>query len=147
LQPRSPEQPAQTPPDTAEPERLTDQSLALAFWPLWVLPFAGVGIALLLELCFPRSINNFYMRTVVPFGATFWLGTFFAMGWEAQRYWIQDLPRKWAPWVIGAALLAVLIVMGGPPAIIDDPWLAGIVLFPGVRMFLSYQKHRTASRM
>ena len=121
---------------------MTEDSLARAFWPLWVLPFAGVGLAFLFAAYFPQRVTDFYIGTVLPFGVTFWMGTFFTCGWEVQRLWIQELPRKWAPWVIGAALLFVLYVMGGPAALIDDPWLAGMLVFPGVRMLTQYQKRR-----
>ena len=106
-----------------EEERVTEESLSLAFWPLWVLPFARVGLAFLFAAYFPDDVTSFYMNTVFPFGITFWMGTFFSYGWEVQRLWIQELPRRWAPWVIGGALVFVLFMMGGPAALIDDPWL------------------------
>ena len=140
-QPPTPEPLPATPPEPVpEEERVTEESLALAFWPLWVLPFAAVGLAFLLAAYFPDDVADFYMGKVIPFGITFWMGTFFTYGWEIQRLWIQELPRKWAPWVVGAALLVVLFMMGGPAAIVDDPWLAGMVVFPGVRMLMAYQK-------
>ena len=130
--------------DDVESERVTEESLQLAFWPLWVLPFAGVGLAFLFAAYFPDDVTSFYMNTVLPFGITFWMGMFFSYGWEVQRLWIQELPRKWAPWVIGGALVFVLFVMGGPATLIDDPWLVGMVAFPGIRMLMAYQKRRTA---
>ena len=78
-----------------------------SIWPLWVLPWLGVGLASLFTLYFPDWVADFYMNTVFPFGITFWMGTFFAYGWEVQRMWIQELPRKWAPWVVGAAILGL----------------------------------------
>jgi hypothetical protein len=134
-------------PEQPEPEdeRVSEESLTLAFWPLWVLPFVGVGFALLFALYFPDDVNDFYMDIVFPFGITFWMGTFFTYGWEVQRLWIQELPRKWAPWAVGIALVVVLLMMGGPAAIIGDPWLAGMVVFPGLRTFNLYNRRRATS--
>jgi hypothetical protein len=140
----TPETPTEEP--ALEEERVTEESLSRAFWPLWVLPFAGVGLAFLFAAYFPDDVNSFYMDTVFPFGITFSLGTFFSYGWEVQRLWIQELPRRWAPWVIGGALVFVLFVLGGPSTIIDDPWLAGMVVFPGIRMLAAYQKRRPTRR-
>jgi len=142
LQQQAPEQP---PEETALEERVTEESLTRGFWPLWVLPFAGVGLALLFAAYFPDSVNRFYINTVFPFGITFWLGTFFSYGWEVQRLWIQELPRKWVPWAIGGALVFLLLVMGGPAALIRDPWLVGMVVFPGVRMLMAHQKRHPAA--
>ena len=147
MQQTTPEQAAAAPTEEAiELERVTEESLQLAFWPLWVLPFAGVGLAFLFAAYFPYDVTGFYMNTVFPFGITFWMGTFFSYGWEVQSLWIQELPRKWAPWMIGGALVFVLFVMGGPATLIDDPWLVGMVVFPGVRMLMAYQKRHLARK-
>jgi hypothetical protein len=136
--------PADEPP--FEEERLDEDTLALSYWPLWLLPFAGVGLAFLFLAVFPDFVTNFYLNTVLPFGVTFWLGTFFSYGWDLQRLWIQELPRKWARWIVGVAVVLVVLIMGGPQAIVDDPWLVGMVIFPGVRMWMSYQKRQAVKR-
>lgn len=127
-------------------ERVSEDSLARTFWPLWVLPFAVVGLSLLVAFYVPGSLSDFYFDTVFPFGITTWMGTFFAYGWEVQRLWIQEIPRKWAPYAVGAALVFLLMVIGGPEAIVDDPWLAGMMIFPGVRMLLGYHKRHATTR-
>jgi hypothetical protein len=91
------QQPAPDQPPEEEPafeERMEAESRQLNYWPLWVLPFAGVGLALLFSFYFPDSVTDFYMNTVFPFGITFWLGTFFSYDCDIQRLWIQELPRK-----------------------------------------------------
>jgi hypothetical protein len=130
----------------AEVERVDEDTLAMSYGPLWVLPFVGVGLALLFGFYFPDAISDFYMNTVFPFGVTFWLGTFFSYGWDLQRLWIQELPRKWAPWVVGAAVVLVVLMLGGPQAIIDDPWLVGMVVFPGVRMWMRYRQRQVVKQ-
>ena len=135
LQP-PPEQPPEGPLGAEVEEPLTEENLALAFWPLWILPFAAVGLGFLFYAYFPDSVTNFYTGTVLPFGVTFWLGTFIAYGWAVQQLWIQTIPRKYAAWAVGGCLVLLLMVMGGPQALIDDPWLFGMVAFPGARCFL-----------
>jgi hypothetical protein len=36
-------------------------------------------------------------------------------------------------------------MMGGPAAVIDDPWLVGMVVFPGIRMLMVYQKRHAVA--
>ena len=127
-------------------ERVTEDSLARDFWPLWVLPFAAVGFAFFSAAFLPDFVTNVFTNTLLPFGVTFWMGTFFAYGWEMQRLWIQELPRKWAPWVVGAAVVLVLLMVGGPSAIILDPWLVGMIVFPGVRMWMAYRKRQQVNQ-
>ena len=127
-------------------ERVTQTTLARDFWPLWVLPFVGVGFGLFSATYLPDAVTEFFLDKLVPFGITFWLGTFFAYGWDVQRMWIQELPRKWAPWVVGAAIVLIVLMMGGPATIIDDPWLVGMMVFPGVRIWMAYQKRQTAKQ-
>jgi hypothetical protein len=132
------QEPPQPPPD--EEEKVTEEAIVLGFWPIWVLPFACVGVGFLLWEFFPEDLQDFYVDKVIPFGVTFWLGMFITYGWELQRLWIQDLPRKWAPWVVGGAIVFVLFAMGGPQMLLDDPWLVGMVVFPGLRIGMSYQR-------
>jgi len=107
-----------------------------------VLPWVAAGLGYLSFAYLPDSLSDFFFDKLLPFGITFWLGTFFAYGWEVQRFWIQELPRKWAPWATGAAVVFVLLVLGGPGAIFNDPWVVGMIVFPGVRMWMSYRKRR-----
>jgi hypothetical protein len=125
-------------------EPVTQETLARDFWPLWVLPIVGVGFGLFSATYLPDAITDFFLNKVAPFGFTFWLGTFFAYGWEVQRMWIQELPRKWAPWTLGGVLVFLVFVLGGPQTLISDPWMVGMIVFPGFRILMSYQKRRVA---
>jgi hypothetical protein len=146
MQQPGPQQPPEEPPTEAE-ERVTPESMQMSFWPLWVMPFAAVGASLVVALYFPDDVQDFFFDTVFPFGVTFWMGTFIAYMWDMQKLWIQEIPRKYAAWAVGGCLVALLFMMGGPQALIDDPWLAGMIAFPGVRLLMSYQKrHRAPPR-
>ena len=116
----------------------------MSYWLLWALPFAGVGVGLFLAFLLPGVLEDFYFDTLFPFGVTFWLGMLISYGWDMQRIWIQTIPPRYAAWAVGGCLVALLVMMGGPQAIIDDPWLAGMLAFPGIRMFMAYRrKHST----
>ena len=78
-----------------------------------------------------------------PFLITYWIGLGFTYAWDVVRESVKGA----RPGVVAgtvAAVLVVLVIMVGPVALIDDPWMFGIVVWPGIELALPYFRQRYA---
>jgi hypothetical protein len=76
-----------------------------------------------------------------PFLIMYWVGLGFTYTWDIVRESVKGA----RPGVVAAtagAVLLVLVVMVGPVELIDDPWLFGVVIAPGIELALPYLRGR-----
>ena len=81
-----------------------------------------------------------------PFLLTYWIGLGFVITWEVLRRSLhQDKasPRAMALWGIGLGLF-MLMMLGGPAVLIEDPWLFGVAIAPGIELALPWLHGRAA---
>jgi hypothetical protein len=75
---------------------------------------------------------------VGPFLITYWIGLGFIMTWDV----VKESLHGASPLVAGATgVLGALFLfgmLGGPRALIDDPWLFGVAIAPGLELALPW---------
>jgi hypothetical protein len=76
---------------------------------------------------------------------TYWIGLGFTNAWDL----LKDSVHGASPTVIAitGALSALIILgmLGGPAVVVEDPWLFGVAVAPGLQLALSWwQKHKAA---
>ena len=83
-----------------------------------------------------------------PFLFTYWVGLGFTNAWfimKEQLHVSQAGPTTVLIAVV-VVILALLSMLGGPGALMDDPWLFGVVIWPGIEIALPYvREHRHAA--
>ena len=69
-----------------------------------------------------------------PFLFTYWVGLGFTIAWDVATVQINATsPAALAvTGVLGSA--AVLMMLGGPTVLMEDPWLFGVAIAPGLRL-------------
>jgi hypothetical protein len=82
-----------------------------------------------------------------PFLITYWIGFGFTMAWDlaTESMHAERLPplSMAITGVLGALIL--LSMLGGVDALIDDPWLFGVAIAPGLRLAGPWvEKHKQA---
>jgi hypothetical protein len=79
-----------------------------------------------------------------PFLITYWIGLGFTNAWDL----LKDSMHGVSPTVIAVtgALSALLILgmLGGPAILIEDPWLFGVAVAPGLQLALPWWRKRKA---
>ena len=79
-----------------------------------------------------------------PFLITYWAGLGFTNAWYFTRQSMRE--HGFTPGMqAGTALLNIVVFLfmfDGPAAFIDDPWLIGVVIAPGLELIVPYLQHR-----
>ena len=79
-----------------------------------------------------------------PFLITYWAGLGFTNAWYFTRQSMRE--HGFTPGMqAGTALLIIVVFLfmfDGPAAFIDDPWLIGVVIAPGLELIVPYLQHR-----
>jgi len=84
---------------------------------------------------------------VGPFLFTYWVGLGFVITWEVVR---QSLHAdKASPKTIALTGFAVavfmLMMLGGPAVLFDDPWLFGVAIAPGIELAMPWLRGRSVA--
>ena len=86
-------------------------------------------------------VQDIWDDFLAGFLITYWIGLGFLYAWDQVREAVKDAkPKNVALTVCG--VLLVLVVMAGPVSLIDDPWLFGVVIAPGIELALPYFRGR-----
>jgi len=82
-----------------------------------------------------------------PFLITYWIGFGFTMTWDIAAESLhadKATPTTMAiTGLLGA--LVLLMMLGGPAALIEDPWLFGVAIAPGLRLAGPWLAGRSAA--
>jgi hypothetical protein len=81
-----------------------------------------------------------------PFLFTYWVGLGFVITWDVVRQSLHKdkaSPRAMALWGIGLGLF-MLMMLGGPAVLTEDPWLFGVVVAPGIELAMPWWRGRTS---
>jgi hypothetical protein len=82
---------------------------------------------------------------VGPFLITYWIGLGFIMTWDV----VKESLHGASPLVAGVTgVLGALFLfgmLGGPKALLDDPWLFGVAIAPGLELALPWWLSRQAA--
>ena len=77
---------------------------------------------------------------VGPFLFTYWIGLGFVITWEVVRHSLHS--EKASPRTVALTGLAVavfmLMMLGGPAVLFDDPWLFGVAIAPGIELAMPW---------
>jgi hypothetical protein len=79
---------------------------------------------------------------VGPFLITYWIGLGFVTTWDVVKQSLHGASPRVAA---ATAILVALVIMaelGGPQALIDDPWLFGVAIAPGLELALPWWRSR-----
>jgi len=85
---------------------------------------------------------------VGPFLFTYWIGLGFVITWEVVRYSLHtDMasPRTVALTGLVVAVF-MLMMLGGPAVLFEDPWLFGVAIAPGIELGLPWLQGRIAAK-
>lgn len=105
-----------------------------AAWPLWVTPALILGGALVSIAWAPDGVEDFYLGALMPYLITCWIGLGFSFAWDVTRASAAGVP---APVVAATGLLASFVILGmlgGVRIILEDPWIFGVAVVPGLRL-------------
>lgn len=105
-----------------------------AVWPLWLTPVLIFGGALVSIAWAPDAVEDFYLGALLPYLITFWIGQGFSFAWDVARASVAGVP---APVAAATGLLASFVIMGmlgGVRIILEDPWIFGVAVVPGLRL-------------
>jgi hypothetical protein len=71
-----------------------------------------------------------------PFLITYWIGFGFTMAWDIVTESMRAEAASPTVVALTGLLSAVVILMmlGGPATLIEDPWLFGVAIAPGLRL-------------
>ena len=81
---------------------------------------------------------------VGPFLFTYWVGLGFVITWEVVRHSLhadKASPRTIALTGIAVAVF-LLMMLGGPAVLLEDPWLFGVAVAPGVDLAMPWLQGR-----
>ena len=71
---------------------------------------------------------------------TYWIGLGFVITWEVVRHSLHS--EKASPRTVALTGLAVVVFMlmmlGGPAVLFDDPWLFGVAIAPGIELAMPW---------
>lgn len=92
-------------------------------------------------------LGDFWDDFLGPFLITYWVGLGFANAWFVLR---RDMHAgRLSPGIQAATAAAVIVVflimLGGPQALLDDPWLFGVVVAPGMELILPWLLHKAGT--
>jgi len=83
---------------------------------------------------------------VGPFLFTYWIGLGFVITWEVVRHSLHT--DKASPRTVALTSLVVavfmLMMLGGPAVLFEDPWLFGVAIAPGIELGLPWLQGRTS---
>ena len=79
---------------------------------------------------------------VGPFLITYWIGLGFVTTWDVVRQSLHGASPTVAAVTGIAVALVILMELGGPQALIDDPWLFGVAIAPGLELALPWWRSR-----
>jgi hypothetical protein len=80
---------------------------------------------------------------VGPFLITYWIGLGFTMTWDVVKESLHGAPPPVVAATGALGALVTLGMLGGPRALIDDPWLFGVAIAPGLQLAGPWwQKHK-----
>ncbi|HEU0073926.1 MAG TPA: hypothetical protein VFS30_07925 [Dehalococcoidia bacterium] len=81
-----------------------------------------------------------------PFLITYWIGFGFTMAWDIVTESMRT--EAASPTVVGLtgllSAVVILMMLGGPGALIEDPWLFGVAIAPGLRLAEPWLARRRA---
>lgn len=82
-----------------------------------------------------------------PFVFTYWVGLGFTNAWYMVRESMQAQGFGPGMQAATAAIVIFVFVFGfdGPSAFLEDPWLIGVVIAPGIEMMLPYLHRKLAA--
>jgi hypothetical protein len=79
-----------------------------------------------------------------PFLITFWIGLGFTTTWDVVRQELHgSSPKTLAIAGVGIGLF-MLMMLGGPRVLLDDPWLFGAAVAPGFELALPWWRQHQA---
>jgi hypothetical protein len=86
-------------------------------------------------------VEDAWEDAVGPFLITYWIGFGFTMAWDVVT---ESMHTEGAsPTVValtgGLTALVILMMLGGPGALIEDPWLFGVAIAPGLRLLSAWR--------
>jgi hypothetical protein len=79
---------------------------------------------------------------VGPFLITYWIGLGFVTTWDVVRQSLHGASPTVAAVTGILVALVILMELGGPQALIDDPWLFGVAIAPALELALPWWRNR-----
>jgi hypothetical protein len=79
---------------------------------------------------------------VGPFLITYWIGLGFTNMWEIAKAELKDFSPRMAIVTVVLVIFILLSTLGGPAALLDDPWLFGVVIAPGIDLILPHLRRQ-----
>jgi hypothetical protein len=84
---------------------------------------------------------------VGPFLFTYWVGLGFVITWDVVRHSLnadRASPRTVALTGIAVAVF-MLMMLGGPSGLFEDPWLFGVAIAPGIELAMPWLQGRNVT--
>jgi hypothetical protein len=109
-----------------------------------LLPVAVIG-GYVLAAAAGGFVEDAWEDFVGPFLITYWIGFGFTMTWDIveESMHAERLPPLSMAIVGVLGALILLSMLGGVDALIDDPWLLGVAIAPGLRLAGPWLADRT----
>lgn len=86
-------------------------------------------------------LSDAWDNFVGPFLITYWIGLGFILTWDIVKESMHGAPPGVAAFVGIVGGLILLGMLGGPQALIDDPWLFGAAIAPGLQLAGSFSRN------
>jgi hypothetical protein len=87
-------------------------------------------------------ISDAWDRFLGPFLITYWIGLGFTNMWQVTKASMKGFSPGMAVATVAVIIFVLLGMLGGIQALIDDPWLFGVVIAPGLDLVLPYLRRR-----